>query len=385
MVLWTALLTLVTAIYEEDLGAVCETEDKYWLVLSNQAENSLQFKFQQAAFDSRTSNLHYGIGDISRLPCILSVSDPVALLYKGKSVPYTWELDYVGFLELGQKLSNPAMYTLQKQATFMNFQRYPSSFMLWYYPETSDPEHLRKVQVVEEVALKYHPFPVYFAKAFDVEMRKKEDIQFQDLPILKRSGTDQAFDFNLTDLTPPSVLSFIETYKWGLMPYLNTSLWTQIHLDCKEKILILIFVHESNYTHRSEWVYNMKIAQWNKWKGKDFRWQMAAVDVETMQELGNRYEIDQVPAILAVDQRNNTLKLGYGYFYPGEKTEVERFLQAAAAGRRLARKADFSRKPATLSTFFPSISLVEAGILSIFVFAVVFYCLPRGHSKRKLG
>lgn len=389
MRLW-ALIGLAAAVLVTDLSTLCSKDGKHWLVLSEAAPFPLQSQFQEAAADPRTQKVNFAIAPISSLPepCrpLTTAHDLVVLISSGERKHYDWELDYTGFIGIGQKLSNPPLYTLQRPSTFLNFQQYANSFLLWYYPESSDPGHLRKAALVEKIAAQYHHSPFYFAQAFDAELREKEDIHFKDLPLFKRYGTDQAFDFNITDIVEGSLSTFVERFKWGLMPSLNTSLWHAIHRDCTEKVLILVFVQGSNYTQYNNFVYSMKMAQWAKWKMGDFRWQMAVIDVETMPALEKIYELDQIPAILSVDQRNSSLKLGYGYFNPDNKAEIERFLQTVLAGKRLARKANFTPHTSDMrSVVMPPISLWEVGLLAVLAAAVFAWCWPKQHPKRKIA
>jgi len=387
MVIW-ALLGLAAAVLVTDLSTLCSNDGKHWLVLSEDAPNSLRNQFEQAAGDPRTPKVNFAITAFGSLPqpCRAPANDLVALVSSGQRKPYDWELDFSGFVGVGQKLSYPPLYTLQRPATFLNFQQYANSFLLWYYPESSDPAHLRKAALVEQIATQYHHSPFYFAQAFDAQLREQEDIHFQDLPLFKRYGTDQAFDFNLTQITEVSLGTFVERYKWGLMPYLNTSLWQAIHRDSTEKVLVLVFVQGSNYTQYNQFVYSMKMAQWAKWKAGDFRWQMAAVDVESVPALSSLYDLDQIPAILAVDQRNNSLKLGYGYFNPENKGETERFLQAVQAGKHLARKVSFVPRTSDLRPLvMPPISLWEVGLVAVLALVIWVWCWPKRQAKRKIA
>lgn len=386
MVIW-ALLSLAAAVLVTDLSSFCSNDGKHWLVLSEEASYSLRSDFEQAAGDPRTQKLNFAVAVMDKLPapCRPAANTLVVLVSSGQSKHYDWELDFSGFVGVGQKLSSPPLYTLQRPATFLNFQQYANSFLLWYYPESSDPEHLRKAALVEQAATLYHHTPFYFAQAFDALLREQEDIHFQDLPLFKRYGSDQAFDFNLTHITQASLQAFVEQYKWGLMPYLNASLWRVIHRDSAEKVLILVFVQGSNYTQSNQFVYSMKMAQWAKWKAGDFRWQMAAIDVEATPALSTMYELDQVPAILSVDQRNQSLKLGYGYFNPENKAEIERFLQTAQAGKRLPRKANFAPRTSDLRPLLmPPISLWEVGLVAVLALAL-WVCWPKRQTKRKVA
>jgi hypothetical protein len=198
------------------------------------------------------------------------------------------------------------VFNLQKQDTLDRFKsNYDFSFILWFYPFSQDPEHLRKADYFDEVAAELRHTPWYFGRAARADLRDNERIKFGEMPVVRMYGIDEAYDYNVTNFSKESLRKFIDDHKFSHVFPLDDVKWNIIHRDLEgsNKVMLLSFVDLNKQEQLSKYVTSLRVLAWDYRISKNYNFQMAYLDLPTYPELAAKYGVHETPALVAVDFR----------------------------------------------------------------------------------
>jgi hypothetical protein len=216
---------------------------------------------------------------------------------------YDWALTADDFFEFGYKLSLPAVLQLQRREVFDRFKRvYDMSFMMWFYPNEFEDSWKEVGQTFDKVALDYRTSHIYFGRAARVEYREEEGIEFNDLPIVKQYGVDEAYEYSVPHFTESSLREFVENYKYTMLTTLTQSLWKEFVKNTQDKVVVIALIDTASPEQVVKYYNNLKAIGWDLRTHKNFEYQLAYVDVVKEAALPELLGVTSVPALVAVQQ-----------------------------------------------------------------------------------
>lgn len=248
--------------------------------------------------------------------------------YNGAIHDYEWELTYEDFHDFGMKLSLPPVLILHRWEKYNKFRKmHLISFMCFYFAETYNKDHLKRVDTFRKLAEEYRHTKVWFAETARREIRDYDAVAFNQLPMIKQFGMDEPYSYNITFFNETSLRNFVEEHKFSMLLPLNNSYWNILHreMEEKKKVLNIAFVDSKNVTHMNYYANNLKMISWDHRAKKDYRFQSAYLDILKYPSLAAQYKVHSAPTIVSIDFRDANRTVAY-YTNKGEKARISNFL-----------------------------------------------------------